>query len=114
MPDTYAPFRKLLEERRREILEQLDRLAEAVTEVRLARSESADDEHDPEGTPLSAEWSNLTGLRAAAAADLQAADAALRRIDDGTYGVCVRCGEPIGEARLKARPIAETCINCAL
>ena len=39
--------------------------------------------------------------------------AALRRLDEGRYGVCERCGEPIGEARLEARPAARTCIRCA-
>jgi RNA polymerase-binding transcription factor DksA len=38
---------------------------------------------------------------------------ALHRIDDGTYGVCVSCGEDIKEARLKAVPYAPTCIKCA-
>ena len=33
-------------------------------------------------------------------------DAALKRIDDGTYGYCEETGEPIGIARLDARPIA--------
>ena len=33
-------------------------------------------------------------------------DAALKRIDDGTYGYCEETGEPIGLARLDARPIA--------
>jgi DnaK suppressor protein len=33
-------------------------------------------------------------------------DAALKRIDDGTYGICEETGDPIGIARLDARPIA--------
>ncbi|MDH4101864.1 MAG: TraR/DksA C4-type zinc finger protein [Thermoleophilia bacterium] len=36
---------------------------------------------------------------------------ALRRIDDGTYGVCVVCGRPIGEERLEAVPYATLCID---
>ena len=40
-------------------------------------------------------------------------DAAIRRIDDGTYGTCTRCGKPIAEERLEARPWAEHCIDCA-
>ena len=36
---------------------------------------------------------------------------ALRRIDDGTYGVCVACGKPIGEERLEAVPYATLCID---
>lgn len=38
--------------------------------------------------------------------------AALTRIDDGTYGVCEECGEEISVARLKARPVTRLCINC--
>ena len=38
---------------------------------------------------------------------------ALARIDDGSYGECVRCGEDIAPARLEARPEAALCINCA-
>ena len=38
-------------------------------------------------------------------------DAALARIDEGTYGVCVRCGEPIGRERLEALPWATLCID---
>ena len=37
---------------------------------------------------------------------------ALTRIDDGEFGVCVECGEEIGIARLKARPMTTLCINC--
>lgn len=38
---------------------------------------------------------------------------ALQRLDAGTYGDCVRCGEPIAEARLEAVPHAPLCADCA-
>jgi DnaK suppressor protein len=38
--------------------------------------------------------------------------AALKRIEDGTYGTCVECGKAIGPARLKALPEAFTCVTC--
>ena len=38
-------------------------------------------------------------------------DAALRRIDEGTYGTCSACGRPIGEDRLEAVPYATLCID---
>ena len=38
-------------------------------------------------------------------------EAALGRIDDGTYGLCVNCGKPIGEERLEALPYATLCID---
>ena len=39
--------------------------------------------------------------------------AALKRIDDNTYGKCVSCGKTIGERRLRALPEASTCLRCA-
>ena len=41
-------------------------------------------------------------------------DAALERIDAGTYGVCVTCGLPIPEERLAAVPYAVLCVPCRL
>jgi RNA polymerase-binding protein DksA len=43
---------------------------------------------------------------------LQAIDAALQRIEDGTYGACQNCGQPIGEERLEALPSTTRCIDC--
>ena len=40
-------------------------------------------------------------------------DGALRRIDEGAYGTCARCGRQIPEERLEARPWASLCIDCA-
>jgi DnaK suppressor protein len=37
---------------------------------------------------------------------------AIKRIDDGTFGVCEDCGGPISEKRLTARPVTTDCINC--
>jgi DnaK suppressor protein len=39
-------------------------------------------------------------------------DAALKRIDDGTYGTCTTCGHEIPPERLEARPWATLCIAC--
>ncbi|WP_162599903.1 TraR/DksA family transcriptional regulator [Nocardioides solisilvae] len=39
-------------------------------------------------------------------------DRALARIDDGTYGVCESCGEPIGKMRVMAFPRATLCLSC--
>jgi DnaK suppressor protein len=43
---------------------------------------------------------------------LAAIDEALKKIDDGTFGVCARCGNPIAEERLEAMPYATKCIDC--
>lgn len=36
----------------------------------------------------------------------------LKRIEDGTYGICKFCNQPINEKRLLARPVASTCVEC--
>lgn len=43
---------------------------------------------------------------------IQKIDASLDKIENGTYGTCVSCEEDIGVARLKARPVADLCIDC--
>ena len=43
---------------------------------------------------------------------LEAIDAAIARLDDGTYGSCTSCHRPISPARLEARPWAALCIDC--
>jgi RNA polymerase-binding protein DksA len=43
---------------------------------------------------------------------LDAIDAALRRIEDGTYGICASCGQPIGAERLEALPWTTQDIDC--
>ena len=44
--------------------------------------------------------------------DLDEIEAALARIDAGTYGSCVRCGAAIPEERLQLRPFAGACVAC--
>src|SRR5438445_10621375 len=44
---------------------------------------------------------------------LRETEAALKKIADGTYGTCERCGKMISEARLKAIPYTPYCIECA-
>ena len=43
---------------------------------------------------------------------LEAVDAALARLDAGTYGACIRCGRPVAPDRLVALPWAAHCIEC--
>jgi DnaK suppressor protein len=52
-------------------------------------------------------------LRRQAVAERSRIARALARIDDGTYGVCPRCEEPIADARLDAQPDAVLCVGCA-
>lgn len=93
----------------------LARLDADEASVRVDRADAtADDEHDPEGSTLSGEWQRIEALRRAATGERAEVDGALARVDDGTYGVCLVCGQAIAPARLEARPFATTCIACAV
>ena len=79
-----------------------------------ASAGGTDDEHDPEGATLAFERQHTAALLDQARERLAAIDAALARLEDGRYGRCDRCGQPIGADRLAARPAALTCIRCAV
>jgi DnaK suppressor protein len=51
-------------------------------------------------------------LRDRAEGQLALVDAALARLDDGTFGTCLNCGRPIAPGRLEALPWAAHCIDC--
>jgi RNA polymerase-binding transcription factor DksA len=90
---------------------ELERSMAALRRIR--ESSSDDDEHDPEGPTLSSDWSRIRGLMLAAEAQLTETDAALSRLSDGSYGLCLECGLPIAPGRLDARPTAAYCVECA-
>ncbi|GAB3389940.1 TraR/DksA C4-type zinc finger protein [Humibacter soli] len=109
-----SEFHDALGARRNEVLARQGRLDASLSDAREARSGGqADDEHDPEGPTMAATWSQLTGLHDDLDLELAEIDHALARIDAGKYGLCAKCGKPIGVARLRARPYAELCIDCA-
>jgi DnaK suppressor protein len=81
--------------------------------VLTSEGSNADDEHDPEGPTIAFERQQLDAALARAIATRDEVRAALRALDDGRYGTCERCGGPIGQARLEARPQARRCITCA-
>lgn len=109
-----AHFESVLRKQRTELEVELRQQTDSLDAVRDARSDaSADDEHDPDSPTLSLEWSRMSGVHREFAEKLVAVDRALKRIADGSYGLCTRRGEPIGRARLDARPAAELCIECA-
>lgn len=55
----------------------------------------------------------LEGVDEVLRAEIQQIRMALLRIENGTYGTCAKCGKEIRRERLKARPIATRCIDCA-
>ena len=103
-----------LEAERRQALARLADLSDDFDAVVAAsRDTNADDEHDPEGATIAFERSQVQALVRQAREHLAEIDAAMERVGSGTYGTCEDCGQPIGEGRLEARPVARTCINCA-
>src|SRR5690349_25005901 len=97
--------------RARERVAALEREFAGLAEA--ASAAGTDDEHDPEGATLAFERQHAAALLEAAREQVTAVDAALRRLAEGRYGVCDRCGQPIGAERLAARPSAVTCVRGA-
>ena len=107
------PVRALTDERARTLERLADLAGDYAGIVAASVDSNADDEHDPEGSTIAFERSQVGALVAQARAHLEEIDAALARVEHGDYGVCESCGGPIAPARLEARPVARTCIRCA-
>jgi len=104
MPDT-AAAKARLEVQLAELLARAARIAEDLAEPLSADSgEQAVEKEDD---------ASLEGQGVLVAREIASVKRALARIEDGTYGECVRCGEEIAPARLDARPEAALCIDCA-
>ncbi|GII97897.1 TraR/DksA family transcriptional regulator [Sediminihabitans luteus] len=111
---TSDPIRDRLLARRDATLRRLAGLRGDVRGlVEASRGSNADDEHDPEGATIAFERAQAEALATQATAEIDEADAALARLDAGTYGTCESCGRPIAPGRLEARPTARRCIDCA-
>lgn len=80
--------------------------------VSASADSNADDEHDPEGSTIAFERSQVNALIDQAERHLAEIESACTRVADGTYGRCAICGEMITAARLEARPTARTCVAC--
>jgi len=81
--------------------------------VESASQANTDDEHDPEGATIAYERQHVAALISQAKDSLTEIDAAIGRLEAGSYGRCARCGKPIAPERLAVRPSASTCIKCA-
>ena len=105
MPTSMSQWRARLESQRQEVQERIDKIR------RAEQQETAGGETD-----TAHEWENADvrdDLLAVAGQELRQIDAALQRIDLGTYGLCEVCEEPIAEKRLDVLPFATRCIECA-
>lgn len=106
--DTIAIIKQKLLDKQNEILSRLDRI---------------DVHRKHKNGQLSADWQEqaierendevLDALDETGRAELLQIRTALGQIEAGEYGNCSHCGETIREARLKALPLATTCIKCA-
>jgi len=103
--------RELIASARDTVTERIAALSADVTGmVAASRDANADDEHDPEGTTIAFELSQASALLEQSRASLLQIDAALARMDEGTYGICAVCATPVPEDRLEARPWTAYCI----
>jgi len=94
-----------LEEELAEAREELQRLEEKVqVEVEYGLGE---------GDPNIYEREMNMALRRRVRRKVRSVEEALQRFEEGTYGVCERCGSQIGAQRLEIMPEARLCINCA-
>ena len=104
MPDLEAA-RQTLAAQLAELESRLDRIERDLAEPPEAdSSERAVQMEDDEA---------LEGQAAVISSEIASVRRALDRIDDQSYGYCVKCGEEIAAGRLEARPEAALCIDCA-
>lgn len=107
-----APFKKQLQEQRASLLNQLASLrGGSVGRAEASAAHFGEREPDSRAQMESERELEFT-LDARESAELDAIDAALRRIEDGVYGVCTDCGVDIPAARLHAAPETPRCVSC--
>ena len=107
-------FRKLLLEERRRVAAAIENLQEdhAGTLSDEAGEETAYDNHLADTATETYDRELDYSLEENSEHVLAEIDAALKRIEDGTYGICTNRGEQIPVERLEARPYATLCIEC--
>jgi DnaK suppressor protein len=110
-----AKFKKLLVEKRQRLADDLKRMTEQCCNL-TRRDASGDLSHMPiHMADVSAdnyEQEITMGLIETEEREIREIDGALKRIEDGSFGVCEACGGDIRAARLKAIPNARLCIAC--
>lgn len=104
---TAVEYRGLLEHERDDLLRQLG-------EMGFGESEGLHYDHNfADSSQVTAERGEAEALAGELNDALAEVEAALRRLAEGTYGLCERCGQAISPARLEAMPAARLCISCA-
>lgn len=99
----------LLEARRRQLADELA----GLTRPPEAGSNLSFGKRIGEGTTEAVERISSTAAARSIAGTLAEIDRALEKVDEGTYGQCDNCGQPIGSERLEAIPFATLCVMCS-
>ena len=102
----YSELKKMLEDRRRELMNDVQG---RIREVRTDSSKDREVLDQGESSEVDIQEDIEFALIQMKSETLNKVDAALRRLDEGTYGRCTVCGKPIPEERLEARPVASLC-----
>src|SRR6186713_2244487 len=105
----YDELKKMLEDRRRELLNSVH---EKIRDVRADGNKDRDVLDQGESSEVDIQEDIEFALIQMKSETLNKIDAALRRLEDGSYGDCFECGEEIAEARLRALPFAVRCKDC--
>ena len=105
----YNELRKMLEDRRRELLNEVQG---RIRDVRLEGNKERDVLDQGESSEVDIQEDIEFALIQMKSETLTKIDAALRRLEEGTYGDCFECGGNISEARLRALPFAVRCKDC--
>ena len=100
-------FQELLEDKRKVVLE---RARQMLSEGMVLDANDLPDEMDLASSEYIQSFEFR--LRGREKSLLSKLDLALKKIDDGTFGICDVCEEPIGKKRLEARPETSLCIKC--
>jgi len=102
-----SKFKKLLTEQRDDLMGNARRALSGDIHV---DPDDFPDEMDSASSEVNLQFTGR--LREREQGLLSKIEAALEKIEDGSFGECRVCGETIGVKRLKARPVAEMCIEC--
>lgn len=113
--ETLNKFSTKLHREKKLVLDEISRLEETGIGDTMSDSVgelSAYDNHPADLGDELFERSKDTALRDNAHVILEHIEKALQKIDNGTYGTCEKCGQPIGLERLETIPWVSNCINC--
>ncbi len=104
-------IKKDLIKRREQILKDIEAITAKDNNKLRAKFPEFGDKNDENAQEIS-EYSTNLATEKILKSTLRDIEAALKRIEDGTYGICKYCGKEIDEKRLLARPVASACISC--